>query len=723
MSSDQTSQHGGSWLELDTEKVSVRNLAMSGNRIDLVAGTIDIGRSPREDATDPCISIFDPTVSRRHCRLHVSPDGTELEDVGSTGGIAVNGERCRRRRLVEGDVIEVGSRRLVFHAATAALHDDEREAGELLTTQVDLGALLTVLGQNLYSTPLVVIRELVQNAHDSISRRHLESTGSDMPAPKISVAYDGKRGVLTVKDTGAGLTQHEIRAYLATVGAGYTRRLRAATADESLIGQFGLGFLSALVAGDRVTVTTTSFQQPDKGWRYVSRGGQSFTVDAIAARPVGTEVTVELKPSFMALLSQTTLEDCLRKYCSLLPYPVYIAPSTSPVNTQPPWRSGDVAADTLLEFARTFASEDEPLAAVALRVEAAAVSDGVLWVQGGSSVSDNRRMAVYVRGMLISDTYQDLLPKWARFIAGIFDSRTLTPTASREDIVTDESWGFAKAQIEKQLIDGLISMARDSPSTWATILFRHNQTLRAACVESPALFDAIGECVTFNTTEGDLDVRALRRRCGKRIYVSRVFHGGYEEVICRSLRVPIVIGNILGTTEVLSALARRLDFELVELGTNEGNRTVFATCSVTRAQNDALSELARDTDEVVFTKFEPTTLPLIRVVNRDTQLQRSIAEDERNRSMSGALRGLARGFTRYVRLEKDQLYINLDAPAIRSYLDAPSLARAGARRMLRLFADMTCGPDSMSPDAFVEAIRDFSELICSSLASGGDSAV
>ena len=130
---------------------------------------------------------------------------------------------------------------------------------ELHSASVDLTGLLTVLGENLYSTPDVALRELVQNAHDSCNRRRIEQGPFE---PRIDlVANNGK---LTVSDNGSGLTHQEIIDFLATVGAGYTRLLKNAGKSEELIGQFGLGFLSAYVVADKVEVITTAFQTPDE---------------------------------------------------------------------------------------------------------------------------------------------------------------------------------------------------------------------------------------------------------------------------------------------------------------------------------------------------------------------------------------------------------------------------------------------------------------------------
>lgn len=125
----------------------------------------------------------------------------------------------------------------------------EETLPEVHATRVDLSGLMTVLGEHLYSTPVVAVRELVQNAHDSCVRRRIEA-GPTTDLAKIIVRVDPVAGTLSVEDTGAGLTRDEIIEYLATVGTGYTRKLRETAQADDLIGMFGLGFLSAFVVSD-----------------------------------------------------------------------------------------------------------------------------------------------------------------------------------------------------------------------------------------------------------------------------------------------------------------------------------------------------------------------------------------------------------------------------------------------------------------------------------------
>ncbi len=192
---------------------------------------------------------------------------------------------------------------------------------EVRATQVDLSGLMTVLGEHLYSTPTVALRELVQNAHDSCERRRLEDHDDPSAGPRVIVVADPGERTLSIEDSGAGLTADEVERYLATVGAGYTRTLRERDPDDGLIGYFGLGFLSAFVVGDRVDVWTCSYQDPELGWRYARKIGEPYTLESAPSRPVGTRVTLSLGDRFADLANPLAIRRLLTRYASLLRYP------------------------------------------------------------------------------------------------------------------------------------------------------------------------------------------------------------------------------------------------------------------------------------------------------------------------------------------------------------------------------------------------------------------
>ena len=546
---------------------------------------------------------------------------------------------------------------------------------EVHDTSVALDGLLQVLGEHLYSTPKVALRELVQNAHDSVTRRGLESP--DPFEPRIEVRGDDGAGTITIADTGAGLTVTEIHEFLATIGAGYTRELRASSADASLIGQFGLGFLSAFVVADEVSVTTTSYRSPGERWRYVSRGGLTYTVEQCPAGTVGTTVTLVLKDQFRTLLDEDVLAHTLRRYCTLLRHPIFLSGADTAINAvPPPWRARFTGADDRAAAEMAFADRFDPTFGplCTLPVKASGNSDvvGLLWVQDGGTYgsSDNRAMSVFVRGMLLDDDASDLLPRWAGFVGGVVESAALTPTASREDLQRNSAYDAAQAAISEALIDGLASVARTRPEVWRRVMRRHSEAMLGAALVDDRLFEVIAPVVQVPTTAGDMPPEALVRD-GK-VYVSLEATPGFEEMIFRAISTPVARGVRYGVLPFLRRWCLALGYSLVEVGTADGDRAMFRSTDLDQDAARWLQRaLADEGEEVVSARFLPAELPLVRVVDRDVELRDRLYADDTDARISSAALALARLYAdRVAGAPAARVYVNLDNPAVAAVVAA-----------------------------------------------------
>ena len=569
---------------------------------------------------------------------------------------------------------------------------------------------MKVLGDHLYSTPTVAIRELVQNAHDSCERRRIEA-GADFDA-RILVIADPAQKTLTIEDTGAGLTDDEIQRYLATVGAGYTRQLRAREAESSsLIGYFGLGFLSAFVVAERTDVWTCSYQQPDRAWRFVSRDGQTYTLEPGASRAVGTRVTLHLREAHVGLANPLAVRRLLTRYACLLEHPIHcpLDPSEpgEPVNAEPPpWRDDRELSPLrrrklAFEFASRFESEFEPLCVLNVASSPRPAGDapagppgsrrgppfpnhashawgpdplrGLIWLQDSWTYgsSDNRRVWVFVRGMMISDDARDLLPRWAGFVGAAVEAVGLTPTASREDLQRDATYDRARAQLLDALVDGLATIARTEPATWRRILLRHNEALLGAAICDDRLFELVAEQATVPTSQGDLGLgRVLERSRGK-IYVSRAERGGFEELLFRALAVPVVQGRRYGALAVARRWAERRGIPLIMLGTESGEQALFRPVDDAELEPGAgealrLAFAVADAEvEVVLSRYAPEHLPFVLVPDREVELKQRIEADDADKRISTAALGLARLFTETIeRRPPLRLHLNVDCEII-----------------------------------------------------------
>ncbi|MFS8067264.1 MAG: ATP-binding protein [Byssovorax sp.] len=587
------------------------------------------------------------------------------------------------------------------------------EPVELLRTQVDLSGLMRVLGNNLYSTPHVALRELVQNAHDSCVRRQIEDTGAFEPA--IVVTPDPAKRTLTILDTGAGLTREEVIKYLATVGAGYTGKLRAeGRGGEALIGAFGLGFLSAFVVSERVDLYTTSYQEPSQGWHFQSRGGERYQLGPAPPGPVGTRVVLHLGEPFALLASLELVPKLLERYASLLAFPIHIGSrSSDAVNRPPPpWRSdGDsplLHRRRSLEFARRFEPRFEPLCTFDVKPEVAGAPGendvgggprGLLWIQDGATygTSDNRNISVFVRGMLVSPDERDLLPPWAGFAGGVIEADALTPTASREDVQRNTAYHLVAGQIQTALIEGLAHLAENEPATWRRVLLRHNESLLGAAICDPRLFDLLAPDLKVPTSEGELTVPAVRKKSGGKIHISMGEQGGYEEILFRALRVPVVTGVRYAALPFCQAYAQRIGGAVVQLGTKQGNQSLFPGAELPDAKATRLRALFHvEKQEVVPARFAPGSLPLVLVPDRDVLLKQVLERDEADKKVSTAVLGMARLFTKTIDAGVEaRLYVNLDAPVIQRILAAEGPAEEAraeqAARLLRGVAGLMAG--------------------------------
>jgi molecular chaperone HtpG len=578
----------------------------------------------------------------------------------------------------------------------------------LKQTKVDLGGLMKVLGEHLYSSPNVAIRELVQNAHDSCVRRRLEST---LPfEPCIVVDTDPVARTLSFEDTGAGLTEDEIERYLATIGSGYTRTLRD-QGHEGLIGYFGLGFLSAFVISDRIEVWTCSYQEPERAWSFSSRSGQSYVVQPAPPRPVGTRVTLHLRPRFEELSRTVPVRALLERYCGLLEVPIYCNEENAAANAlgpavnavPPPWRRADADGSPLrrrreaLEFVRRFEPGFEPLCTLPIDHGETVDVRGLLWIQDGATygTSDNRNVSVFVRGMLINDDEHDLLPTWAGFVGAVLESDVLLPTASRESLQKNEAYQAAQERVREALVEGLRGLAGEQPATWRTVLRRHNEALLGASLCDPRLYELLCDELTVPTSQGDLPVATVLARSGGRLHVSQADRGGFEELLFRALKVPVVQGVRYGALPFCREYAQRRHGRLVMVGTSGGDSELFRREELPEADARRLREwFGGEQAQVVPARFAPAHLPLVVVADREAELKRRIESDDADKRIASAVLGLARKFTGgLAKAPELRVYVNLDCPVVPALLEATPERAEAALALLRPLLGLLSEPD------------------------------
>lgn len=203
--------------------------------------------------------------------------------------------------------------------------------------QINLPGLLRMLGENIYSDPEVAVREMIQNAHDGTIIRTTKDAGFHQP--RIDLAFDKTARTLTITDNGTGMTDPELHKNLATIGESFTRiqkqELRGQAREEAalLIGQFGIGLLSAFAIARRVEFFTRSYQAGSTGLQWACEGDIHYSVEPAPKEDIGTRVVLHLLDSKLDLLDEKRLRQAIKKYADFLSVPIHL--NGQQVNTCP----------------------------------------------------------------------------------------------------------------------------------------------------------------------------------------------------------------------------------------------------------------------------------------------------------------------------------------------------------------------------------------------------
>ena len=595
-----------------------------------------------------------------------------------------------------------------------------------------LPGLLKVLAEHLYTSKKVGVRELIQNSHDSCVRRRVEGGEPDYE-PRIDLAIDPRKRTLTISDNGYGLTADEITDYLATIGRGYTRELRerlslcsAAEAGE-LIGQFGLGFLSAFLLASEVTLLTRSFQG-GPCYRWHSVGDEYYEMKPDWREEIGTTVELRLKPASSFLLQERTLIDTARQYADFLPIPIHVQGEHLPVNLMaPPWEADHPDRAVRDYIARAFRTEAVwvlPLSdwKVDLGHDSLTVPlRGFLFVPPGSiaSVHEFGDLTVYIRRMFICERERDLLPPWARFVRGVIDSPLLQPTASRESIHQDDNFELVRQAIEEQLGQGLRRLAEEEPATWKQIVRGHSNVIIGWAVNDNDFFDRVEDIVIFRTSRGPLSLREyLEVSGGTLYYVTRQLGSLQEQVLAEGRDVPAIEAAWFCVTPFLEKYAdRHPEVSLVQL---DGGAEQLLRPVPEEKFAPLVEHYRQQGVSVRVATFRPADVPALVLYPQGAELAQEAEASREAGDLPEPLADLVQEYVDSTFIDNNDLrgtlYLNASCPLIRLLAEKPPAppVLAGVLTLLHQVARLFAGRMLSAPDAiaaFGETTRAIESLL------------
>jgi len=439
--------------------------------------------------------------------------------------------------------------------------------------QLNVPGLLKVLAENLYSNRKVAIRELIQNAHDSIMRRVMAAGGNIAFKPRIQIRTNPAKGILTIEDNGDGMDDADIIQYLTTIGNSYTREVGSTLEflqperASVLIGQFGMGFLSAFLIASEVKLYTR--KADGQGWYWYCDASEFYEMKSSDYAPVGTLIELTLKPEAETLLNSVELSGAIRRYADFLPLPIFLNTQTEPVNLMtPPWEADDSSGAIAAYLQRAFQQSDA-LHAFTLHDQVIDLGHdsltvplrGVMFIPPSSvvSVREYGDVMIYIRRMFITDQERDLLPSWARFFRGVIDCAMLQPTASRESLHQEESFMAVRQALETQLLTELRRVAYEQPHVWRRIVLAHTDLVLGWVTVNDEFFDQVADLLPVQTSRGAMLLKDyLARTENTFYYVTQQIGSLQDQLLGEGFEVPVIDASWFAVRPFLEKYASRL---------------------------------------------------------------------------------------------------------------------------------------------------------------------
>jgi molecular chaperone HtpG len=391
--------------------------------------------------------------------------------------------------------------------------------------QAEVVQILDLMIHSLYSNKEIFLRELISNASDAIDRLRFEifsrpELDEDSGPLQIRVAFDGEARTITVTDNGIGMSRAEVIENIGTIAKSGTREfLQALTGDQrqdaTLIGQFGVGFYSAFVVADRVTVTTRRAGLPaGDGVRWESDGTGEYTLEPVERPTRGTEIVLHLRESEDDLLSGYRLRSIIAKYSDHISLPILMPKEGDPETWEAVNRGSalwgrpksEISDQEYKDFYRHLTGDiGEPLAHLHSKIEGTYEYTLLLFIPARAPwdlwVPEARRgVKLHVRRVFIMDDAGQLMPTYLRFVRGVIDSGDLPLNVSREMLQGSRAVDQIRSTAVKRLLKLLRDMADNEPEKYSAFWKEFGATLKEGIPEDYGNRDEIAKLLRFNST-------------------------------------------------------------------------------------------------------------------------------------------------------------------------------------------------------------------------------
>lgn len=368
--------------------------------------------------------------------------------------------------------------------------------------KVNLGGMIDILANHLYSSPNVFIRELLQNGTDAISARKKEDIG--FTGGKISIFVDEGRKIRFC-DNGIGLTEEEIHKFLVVIGETSKKDITTGRIYDDFIGRFGIGLLSCFMVTDQITVRTRSVKTPDIILEWIGKPDGTYTINRMENTeiPIGTQVILAAKTRCEGYFCRKEIINLVRYYGLPLPFPVVLIEGNVETVINGFNFSGALKTTDVMELGKQLFDE-KFLDYIPLESPKGLFAGVAFILPYETSPYNKHSHRIYLKNMLLTEDGGMILPKWAFFVKCFINTTTLRPTASRENFYQDEELEEAKKGIARCISRYLVNLSKKNPELLQRIIRIHRLALKSVAVTDDELFKIFIPHLEFVSTLGDI---------------------------------------------------------------------------------------------------------------------------------------------------------------------------------------------------------------------------
>jgi len=385
--------------------------------------------------------------------------------------------------------------------------------------KAEIKQLLNILIHSLYTEREIFLRELISNASDALTQMQFVSlTNRDVHDPdtelKIHIGVDEDEKILTISDSGIGMTQEELIQNLGTIAQSGAQAFIEASEGNSpnladIIGQFGVGFYSVFMVAEWVRVTSRSYLPDAEAATWHATGEDTFSVFKAEKESRGTIIEIKLKEDTAEFAREFKIREIVKRHSDYVPFPIFIGDSEEQANRQTAiWRQSnqDVEDNEYIEFYKHLTMDFvDPLTKIHYRADAPLQVYALLFLPNKAernmfSLRKEDGLKLYVRKILIQEYTKDLLPNHYRFVHGVVDTEDLPLNVSREAIQSSPVIARLKKILTNQVTQKLKDMAENDPEQYANFWVNFGIFIKEGLSTDPLESETLAPLVRFHTT-------------------------------------------------------------------------------------------------------------------------------------------------------------------------------------------------------------------------------